>query len=226
MFSSAKNLTVILDAVCWKSCHIHACSPVSLLVHNEYALPIGLCSLLASMLIGNCSALRKSAVMATVANVCNTTSNFLYPHMVAIRGFSMSNFIWYSFSDCQKVTSSLPLCSPECLCEYKGLYNTAQSLTGYMVSSWMLTGASLGKDTTPLDCGADARCKARYTQKKLGLNIIKSAQPLRHLSLPSVCHCLSPTVLSFSAPSGIIPSFSLSSLLHQALACDFTNPAI
>lgn len=98
-----KNLTIILDAVCWKSWHIHACSSVSLLVHNEYALPTGLCSLLAPTLTGgNCSALRKSAVMATVTNVHDSTSNFLYPHMVAIRGFSTSNFIWYSFSDCRR----------------------------------------------------------------------------------------------------------------------------
>lgn len=77
-----------------------------------------------------------------------------------------------------------------------------------------------------LDYGPEARCKAMYTWKQLDLTVIKPAHPRRHLSLPTARRCLSPTVLSFVAPSGIIPSISLSSLLPKALACDFTNPVI
>ena len=55
--------------------------------------------------------------MAIVIKVCDTVRNFLCSHMVAIRGFGISNFICYSFSDCQKVTNSLLLCSLVCLCE-------------------------------------------------------------------------------------------------------------
>lgn len=52
MLSSATKLTTILDAVCRKSGHIHACSSVFLLVNKEYPLPTGLYSLLPPTLIG------------------------------------------------------------------------------------------------------------------------------------------------------------------------------
>lgn len=49
--------------------------------------------------------------MAIVIKVCNTIRNFLYPHMVAIRGFSISNFIWYSSSGCIR-RSQIACCVP------------------------------------------------------------------------------------------------------------------
>lgn len=94
-----------------------------------------------------------------------------------------------------------------------------------MVSSWMLTRVSLSMHTTL--CTMIQRPGARLRIHGNGWSHHhQPAHPCRHLSLPTVCHCLSSTVLSFSAPSGIIPSISPSSLLPQALACGFTNPAI
>lgn len=104
-----------LDAVCWKPWHMHACSSVSLLVYKEYHCPLVSIHFWLLCSSTNCSALRKSAVMDTVIKACNTIRNFLYLHMVAIRVLSISNFNGYSFSDCQKVTNSLLLCSLACL---------------------------------------------------------------------------------------------------------------
>lgn len=211
MLSTATNLSIILTSAYFKFCHFHACSLVSLLV--LFYCPLASIHSWFPCSLANLSSLRKSAAMVIVIKVCNTIRNFLYPHMVAIRGFSISNFIWYSSSDCQKVTYSL--------------LHACVSKKGYPPhhrawrTTWLLHACSI------LDCGPEARCKAVYTWKHLSLTITRISLPCRHPSLPQSAIALLPrSVLLFLSFTGIICPISLPSLLSQALVCDLACSAL
>lgn len=204
MLSTATNLSTILTSVYFKSCRFHASSFSS--GAWRYLLPTVSIHSWFPCSLANCSALRKSALMVIVIKVCNTIRNFLYPHMVAIRGFSISNFIWYSSSDCQKVTNSLLHASVS-----KKAWRT----------TWLMHAYSI------LGCGLEAGRKAVYTWKQLGLTITSISLPCRHLSLPQSAIAFIPhSVLLLLSFTGIMCSVSLSSLLPQALVCDLACSAI
>lgn len=202
MLSTATNLSIILTSAYFKFCHFHACSLVSLLVF--FYCPLVSIHSLFPCSLANLSSLRKSAVMVIVIKVCNTIRNFLYPHMVAIRGFSISNFTWYCSSDCQEVRYSLL-----CACVSKKGYPPPHKAWR---TTWLVHSYSI------LDCGPEAGCKGVNTWKHLSLTIARISLPCRHLSLPqSVIALLPQSGLLFLSFTGIICSISLwSSLLSSS----------